>query len=434
MKLILFFYNLFFPLVLLILLPGVIFRMLRRGNYAHKFGQRFGLYSKQTKAIIRRDRGNWIWIHAVSVGEVQIALKFIRALQRATNTPVLLSTTTSTGFDLAMKNRGKLVEVIYHPVDFFLTASRTVALVRPKALVLVEAEVWPNLTTQVRKMGSPVILINARLSPRSETRYRFFRPFVAPLFRSLSKIGLQDAGDAARYLSIGATAEQMVVTGSIKFDLEEDGAVDTFEVRRHLERLEVSPATPILLGASTHPGEEKILGRILKNLRKEFPELFLVLVPRHFEKASKAVSELESLGLQVVRMSEKSKGRPDVLVVDSTGHLRQWMEPASLVFVGKSLTAQGGQNPAEAVAAGKPVLFGPNMQNFQALVELLLAEDGARQVTDEDALEQACRHLLSTPEAATALTERARSALQTHQGATSRTLVCLNSLINQLPE
>jgi len=180
-------YNLLFPLALLLMLPGVVRRMVRRGNYAHKFGQRFAVYSKRTRAVLRRERGRWVWVHAVSVGEVLVALKFIKALQKERDVPVLLSTTTSTGFALASSQKSHRLEVIYHPVDFFLTARKVIGLVQPAALVLVEAEVWPNLTVLTRKLGAPVLLINARLSKRSEKRFRAFRFLVEPLFRHVDQ-------------------------------------------------------------------------------------------------------------------------------------------------------------------------------------------------------------------------------------------------------
>lgn len=422
MKKILFLYNLLFPLALLFLLPGALHRMLRRGNYAHQFGQRFGWYSRNVKARLRRNRGDWIWVHAVSVGEVMLALKFIRAWQRTNDRPVLLSTTTSTGFQLAREHQSKQVEVIYHPVDFWWTIRRILKLVEPAALVLVEAEIWPNLLAGVRERNRPVVLINARLSQRSEKRFHFFRKFIAPVFASLDRIGLQEEADRARYLGLGARTEALVCTGSIKFDLEEETEADSGAVQSILAGCGVDQGRPLFLAASTHPGEEAIFGRVFGRLREEIPDLFGVVVPRHFERAGEAERDLAALSLRIVRQSRNQPQPCDLLLADTTGQLRQWTSAATLVFVGKSLTVHGGQNPAEAVSAGRPVIFGPHMENFAGLTRILLQHNGAWQVRDEEELFKAGRELLLRPDQARAMAERATKALAGHQGAARRTV------------
>lgn len=422
-------YNLLFPLALLLMLPGVVRRMVKRGNYAHKFGQRFAVYSKRTRAVLRRDRGRWVWVHAVSVGEVLVALKFIKALQKERDVPVLLSTTTSTAFALASSQKSHRLEVIYHPVDFFLTARKVIGLVQPAALVLVEAEVWPNLTVLARKLGAPVLLINARLSKRSEKRFRAFRFLVEPLFRQLRAFCLQGEEDVPRYLSIGAVPEQLRVTGSIKFDPEEGERADASGCREVCRHLGWGEGDPVLLGASTHAGEEVILGEIFLKLREEVPSLRMILVPRHVERASKLFSELGGMGFTVQQRSRFPVQPADVLLVDTTGELRQWMEVASVVFVGKSLTAKGGQNPAEAIVAQKPVVFGEQMQNFSALVDLIMEKRGAVQVADAGELEEVLFRLLQNPGEAEAMAERALGALAPHCGATKKTVDFLLSLI-----
>jgi 3-deoxy-D-manno-octulosonic-acid transferase len=422
MKRILFFYNLLFPVALLLLLPGALWRMARRGNYIHQFGQRFGWFSRNVKARLRRNRGRWIWIHAVSVGEVNVALKFIQTLQREHDQPVLLSTTTSTGFQLARAHQSPLLEVIYHPIDFWWTIRHVVRLVAPRALVLVEAEIWPNLLTAVKTLPRPVFLVNARLSQRSERRFRHFLFLVAPLFASLDRIFLQDESDRARYLGLGARPESLVCPGSIKFDLAGESAIDPAPARALLESCGIDSTRPLLLAASTHPGEELLCAKMFLRLREEIPGLFGVIVPRHFERAGEVQKELAGLPLRILRQSREPSGPCDLLLADTTGQLRQWIALASVVFVGKSLCARGGQNPAEVVSAGKPVVFGPQMQNFAALVALLREHHGAWQVRDEEELFRACRELLLNPDQGRAMAARATGALAQHQGATQQTV------------
>jgi 3-deoxy-D-manno-octulosonic-acid transferase len=429
MTILLLVYNLFFPLVLLCMLPSVAYRMLRRGKFSHRFGQRFAMYSRNTLARLRMRRGEWIWIHAVSVGEVLVALKFIRELNRERETPVVLSTTTTTGYELARTHKTKFIEVIYHPLDFLLCARKAIRTIRPKALVLVEAEVWPNLITLARRVGAPVLLINARLSKRSWERFRKFRWLSGPLFRSLDAICLQDESDVKRFTEIGADPDRLFVTGSIKFDIDRDCMPDPASVRAQLDALGIAPERPILLGASTHPGEEAALGRVIQRLRKEIPALFAVIVPRHFERGAQAAADLEKAGLNVARSSANPQRGCDVLLADRTGELRKWIALADVVFIGKSLTAHGGQNPSEAIMAEKPIIFGPNMHNFQPLVDMILANDCARLITNEEELFLACRDLLLHPDSARAMARRAKAVLEPHRGATTRTRGILEHLI-----
>lgn len=421
MKLFLWIYNLLFPLALLVLLPGAVLRMIRRGNYAHKFGQRFALYSRRTRAVLRRERGRWIWIHAVSVGEVNIALAFIRELQTRGEIPVLLSTTTSTGFALASRHRHHGLEVIYHPVDFYFTALRAMRLVRPRALVLVEAEVWPNLTAQARRQGVPVLLINARLSARSERRFLRFGWFTRLLFGQLDRVCVQEEEDGPRYTGLGVPPDRIRVTGSIKFDLAGAAPIDAMAARSFLQSCGWREEDPVILAASTHAGEEVVLARVFQRLRASMPHLRLILVPRHAERSARVLAEVRELGLRVVRRTEGAAPDAEVLLVDTTGELRRWMETATVVFIGKSLLAKGGQNPAEAIAAGKPVVVGPDMSNFAVLVRQLQNHRAVCRVEDEAGLETALRQLLTSPAEASAMAERALAALFSHRGATKRT-------------
>lgn len=417
-----FLYNLCFPLVFAFLLPGFLVRMLRRGNYRHKFGQRFAVYSGRVRRRLLERRGQWIWVHAVSVGEVLIALKFIERLRRETDLPVLLSTTTSTGFALANRRRTEDLEVIYNPVDLWPCARRATHLIRPRALVLVEAEVWPNITAFTKRLGAPVLLINARLSPRSESRYRRFRLLTAPLFRQLDLICTQSDADVARWIGLGVKPERILHTGSIKFDQENQAARPNPVLVERLRAEGVGTDLPVLLGGSTHDGEERILAEILLRLRERIPGLYLILVPRHFERAKAIVEALQDLPLKIARRTEEPDGRSDVLLVDTTGELQDWYRLATVVFIGKSLTATGGQNPAEAVQADKPVVFGPHMENFADFTRGILAAHGAIQVRDPEALERQLEALLTDPGRREKLTAAAASVLEPHQGAAGRSV------------
>jgi len=442
MKLLRFFYNLVFPFVLVALLPSFLFRMLKRGKYRHKFGQRFALYSPRVRAKLsawaqqpNSTVGTATWVHAVSVGEVLIALKFIREMKRhEPDLRIVLSTTTSTGFALASKEKSDWLEPIYNPIDFYWIAKRAIRLIRPCRLILVEAEIWPNLTAEAKAAGAPLILINARLSKRSEGRYRLVRPFAAMLFNQLDLLCVQEPADAERWFSLGVETEKILCPGSIKFD---DGN-DASRVRRdfwpELKKLGVKEGAPILLGGSTHSGEEQILGEITLRLRREFPDLFYIAVPRHAERWREVRDELVKLGFHVALRSEQLENprlaiqNATALLANTTGELRDWYDCATVVFVGKSLTAHGGQNPAEAIAANKAVVFGPNMENFATISSQFVREQAALQAADSAALERAVRDLLESPAKREALAAAGKRCLEIHRGATTRTCEAIRAL------
>jgi 3-deoxy-D-manno-octulosonic-acid transferase len=419
-------YNIAFPFVLLGLLPGFLFRMLRRGKYRHKFGQRFAIYSPRVREKL--SRGGWTWIHAVSVGEVLIAQKFIRELKRRDpDLHVVLSTTTSTGFALASTEKSDWLEPIYNPVDFLWSVRSAIRLIRPKRLILVEAEIWPNLTAEAKAQGASLSLVNARLSHRSEGRYLKVKNFVGPVFNQLDLLCVQETVDADRWAALGVDREKILVTGSIKFDDAEETAVQQRDFRPALRELGVADDAPILLAGSTHAGEEKLIGEIVLRLRRDFPKLFYVVVPRHAERWRSVRDELVQSGFRVaLRVGEEGPvENPDALIVNTTGELRDWYDCATVVFVGKSVTAHGGQNPAEAVAAGKAVVVGPYMENFLILVAQLVRAQGIVQVPEAGALEGAMRELLSNEQKRSALAANGAKCLTAHRGATGRTCVAI---------
>ncbi len=428
-----FFYNLLFPFVLLLLLPNFLLRMMRRGQYGHKFGQRFGVYSERVRSRLAAGCRR-IWIHAVSVGEIRIALKLLAEIRRTDPAqPVALSTTTSTGYALATKEVPEGVEVLYFPLDFPPFIRAAMRAIRPALIVLVEGEVWPNLTWAARCRGVPVALVNARLSPRSERRFRAFRRLAAPIFNRLSAIAVQERADLARWKSLGVTPGRLHLTGSIKFDYARHRDPDPGPLREVLQRAGLGPETPLLLAGSTHPGEEKILWDIVRELRTDHPTLTLLAAPRHVERSRELTVELERAGARVLRRSGLTESgpprdRPDVLLLDTTGELHAWYPLATVVFIGKSFLATGGQNPVEAVVAHRPVLFGPHMENFGAIVAELLRHGAAAQVPDPGALARELRRILQDPAVAGRFAEGSAHALAPHSGATTRTVEILKTL------
>lgn len=416
-------YNSLLPLALLWLLPSSLLKMRKRGGYGQNFWQRLGCFSAEIKARLASGPRP-IWLHAVSVGEVGVARKLIKEMLRlAPERRMVLSTTTSTGYAVAVKDLPEQVTVIYSPVDFLWVVRRVLKLVRPEMLVFVEAEVWPNLTCLAKRQGVKLCLANARLSPRSGRRYAKFKWFVEPIFFLLDQVCVQFPDGVDRWRAIGARSEAIVLTGSVKYDEPATKPGRAAELRAVAERCWPGGWSHVILGASTFPQEEVLLGKVWLELREEWPQLKLILVPRHVERAGGVVVELNALGLKTVRRTaaEVPEEEPDVLLVDTTGELRDWQQLPDVVVMGKSFYANGGQNPVEAIAAGTPVLTGPKMENFSLVMKLLLDAKALRQLDGPEALCAAVRNVLRNPQEARLGPVRGQQALAPHRGAAKRT-------------
>jgi 3-deoxy-D-manno-octulosonic-acid transferase len=426
-------YNILFSVLFLISAPYYFFRMWRRGSnqkgfpWKRNFTQRFGKYdSKLKQAITNRHR---LWMHAVSVGEVNVSTQLIQAMEtRLPNLKIIISTTTTTAMEGLQSKLPSHVSKIYYPIDRRVWVSRALGTIRPEAIVLVEAEIWPNFLWRANQMQIPVFLINARLSEKSYRGYKRFRFLFRPLFASFTGVGAQNEEDAAKLRTLGCRPEAIQIVGNLKFDaapLEEKRPLD---VRAMLQQLGVASDALMIVGGSTHAGEEAILAKHFDQLRRKLPGLFLVLVPRHMERSREVGKELERRGIKYVYRKEitaRTQYRPgeiECLIVNTTGELKYFYEPATIVFIGKSLTAKGGQNPIESAALGKPTVFGPNMQNFADVVRCFLAKDGAVQVRDASQLESVFVQLLSDAARREQLSRNALGVVRENQGAVYRTL------------
>ena len=420
-------YNILFTTFFWITSPYYFWRMRRRGNWLDGFLERFGMYDTNIKqAITNRDI---IWMHAVSVGEVNICTQLIRALEpHLPNIKIVVSTTTTTGMGELDKKLPTHITKIYYPIDRRKYVSRALSTMHPKAIILVEAEIWPNFIWRANERGTPIFLVNARLSDRSYRGYKRFSRLFKPLFASFAGVGTQNEADAARLRELGCRPEAINIIGSLKFDAAKIHERRLLNVERMLKQIGVPPNARLLVAGSTHAGEEAILAEIFLRLRKRFPELFLVIVPRHFERGRDVGRDVGSKGVKFAYRSEVGAqtqlglNEVECLIVNSTGELKYFYEDAAVIFVGKSITAAGGQNPIEPAALGKPVVFGPNMQNFADAVRGLLAQDGAIQVRDTAELEKTFGDLLASPERCAQLGVNAQKFVQGNLGAIDRTV------------
>lgn len=419
-------YHLLFPVFFGLSAPYYFWKMWRRGSWRRGFGERFGRIADSKLHALAG--GPVLWLHAVSVGEVNVCLQLIAALRaRLKGWKFVVSTTTSTGMGELEKKLPAEVVRLYYPVDFPWTVRRSLAAVRPSAIVLVEAELWPNFLWQTRALRLPVCLANARISDRSFPRYLRARFLFRDLFASFAAVGAQNEADAQRLAALGCRAAAIHVTGNAKFDAAAPSGGATLDVPALLRQLGVPEDALLLVAGSTHAGEEVLLAQMFLRLRARCPKLFLILVPRHFERTKAVVEELRPTGVRLVLRTELTGGKSfapgsvDVLLVNTTGELRHFYRHATLVFVGKSLTAKGGQNPIEPGALGKAMLFGPHMENFRPIAADFVTNDGAVQVRDAAELETALAALLGDAARREQLGANALRVVQRNQGASERT-------------
>ncbi len=421
------FYNILFTIGFMLASPYYFIRLRRRGNWLSGFSERFGHYHGGLKQALTNR--HVIWIHAVSVGEVNLCTQLIRALEpRVPNIKIVVSTTTTTGMGELRRHLPTHISKIYYPIDLRKSVSRAFHVINPKAVVLIEAEIWPNFIWRAQKLGTPIFLANARLSDRSYRGYKRWGFLFRPLFASFAGVGAQNETDAGRLREVGCRPEVIRVVGNLKFDAARLDERVTLDVPALLRQLGVPDDAPVLLGGSTHDGEEVILAEIAQRLRQRFPKLFLVLVPRHFERAREIGGKLNERGVKFVYRNEifantrLREGEVDCLLVNTTGELRFFYRAATVVFIGKSLAAIGGQNPIEPGALGKAMVFGPNMQNFAAITRDFLENNAAIQVNSPEALETTIAELLADPGRREALGRNALKVVAENLGAIDRTV------------
>ncbi|HOU20730.1 MAG: 3-deoxy-D-manno-octulosonic acid transferase [Kiritimatiellae bacterium] len=417
-------YNLVFPVAFAFLLPHFLLRMLRRGGYARDFAQRVGWYAPAEAARLAAP-GRPIWIQAVSVGELAVAFSFMDELRhRRPATRFVLTTNTSTGHALALKRIAPPDVTLYFPMDVPWVVPRALRRIRPAAIVLVENELWPNLIRYAARQGIPTIMINGRISEHSFRGYRRIRFLTRRLLPQLHWFCVQSAGDRDRLLALGAPAEKIEVTGSAKYDIGATPPTSEVRARAVLANIGVKTGDPVLVGGSTWSGEEDVLLDIAQKVRASHPRLMLVLVPRHAERREDVLAAIRQRGMSAILRSQfpdhapPPVQRPDVLLVDTTGELRGFYAAAHVVFVGKSLTQVGGQNPIEPAKDGKPVVVGPHMENFPEITRDFQDARAWRQVRDAAELQEVILRLLGDCEERARLGKAAAELVARKAGAT----------------
>lgn len=360
-----------------------------------------------------------VWLHGASAGDLLALSPIITQLRkRFPDCKIVLSTITNTGYLMATERLAPQIDAaIYSPYDLWGATRRAVKAIKPDVLILEYTEIWPNLIRAARKGGAKVALTNGRFSPEHLGRYRTLFSAIRNPLKEIDLFLMREDDEAERALGLGAPLERVWVTGNTKFD-----ALTPAEQREDAE-LRVALGLPesarVLMAGSTHDGEEQIVVDVFKRLLKEHPDLRLVIAPRYIDRASRVATLVGEAGLSVGLRSQHNRGGARVVILDTIGELARAYRLASLVFVGGSFTDRGGQNILEPAAQGRPVLFGPNMENFKDSVQVLVGRGGI-QVNDPDHLFRIVSELLARPDTARSLGELAQAAVRQVSGASLR--------------
>ncbi|MGQ9659831.1 MAG: lipid IV(A) 3-deoxy-D-manno-octulosonic acid transferase [Thermochromatium sp.] len=412
-------------------LPLVLLRLYWRGRrqsaYRERIGERLAWDRdgrRPGKEEVRALRAD-IWIHAVSVGEVQAAAPLIQHLLEAEPAPrILVTTTTPTGAERLRARFGERVAHHYIPFDLPSLMARFIARVAPRLVIVMETEIWPNMLAVLEQRGIPVALVNARLSARSARGYARLAWLMRPALARFALIAAQAPADAERFIALGAPRARVQVMGSLKFDLiqPEDLMVRAAEIRRLW-----GEGRPVWVAASTHEGEEVQVLQAHQGLLAHRPEALLVLVPRHPERFDTVAALIARQGLALVRRSQTQAVAPgqSVYLGDSMGELIYWLAASDLAFIGGSLVPKGGHNPLEAAAVGVPVLLGPHTFNFTAIVHLLDEAGAVVRIEEAEGLSRCLIDLFDDPRRRARMGACGREVVERHRGALERLLAAL---------
>lgn len=409
--------------------PWFAWQVLRHRKYVGSLRQRAGYLPLS----FNLDRDPSIWIHAVSVGEVLAVRPLAIALkERFPDLRLFVSTTTVTGQQVARRSLGEADGIFYFPFDVPWVVRRVLSVVNPRLFLMVENEIWPHLLRECRARGVKTAIVNGRISARSFPRYRVARRFFRRVLADIDRFCMQGEESARRVIAMGAEADRVTVTGSLKFDA---AAVPAPAVRgrdRVLRFFRVGRDRIVVVAGSTMRGEEQPVLRAFRRVKNDAPQAVLILAPRHAERFDEAVQIARGEGFSVVRRSElaiDAEPRADVIVLDTIGELAQVYRLATVAFVGGSLVATGGHNILEPAVFGRPIVFGPHMSNFAEIAREFLARDAAVQVPSARALEDVLPALLLDPVRRASLGAAASALVEANRGANDRTLGAIGRLL-----
>ena len=437
-------------LAALAITPTVVYRMVRYGRYRAGWSNRFGRITRKDPALKK-----CIWLHAVSLGEVNAAKTLVEELEnRFSDFEIVISTTTDTGFARATAVFGANYKVFYFPLDFSCMMRRAFHGIQPAICLLMELEVWPNFVLIANQLHIPVVVVNGRMSDKSFSRYKKIKPFAKEIFRKLSLILAQTDEYAQRFIEIGSRGKRVIVTGSLKYDTAQitdkvEGA-DTLaeqlfgKIENRKSKLVRRPSggieNPLWVAGATGNDEEQILLDVYKNLKEQFSDLRLAIIPRKPERFDEVAELIKQNGFDLIRYSDVKSGgqqssivrRPSSIVIlgDTMGDLRKFYSLATIIFAGRSLVPLGGSDIIEAAALGKCTIFGPSTYNFQQTADDLLAAKGGIMVKDKQELLETIQKCLNDPDFTEETARNGQNVIRNNQGATQKTIDHIEKLLN----
>lgn len=417
-----------YTLLLYLSLPVIAVRLWLRSRkapaYAKRIGERFAVTLPDLKP-------GGIWLHAVSVGESIAAAPVVKALQQQyPDLPITVTCMTPTGSERIQSLFGDSVQHCYLPYDLPLASKRFLQRLQPRLAIVMETELWPNHINQCARLKIPVVLANGRLSERSARGYARFAKLVAPMLKQISALAVQSDIEAQRFIELGARAQTVKVTGSIKYD--QQVAAGLPQQAQALREQWQARQRPIWIAASTHVGEDALILAAHQQLLGLFPNALLILVPRHPERFESVYTLCIEQGMRVQRRSTKAlvTAQHQVLLGDTMGELMFLYALADVALVGGSLIKHGGHNMLEPIALAKPTLTGPHYFNFLEIAEQLLAAGGLQTVADRSELAQAVARLWTSAAHAQSMCCAAQQVLQRNQGALQRLLQIIQAQIS----
>jgi len=396
-------------------------RGLRDHAWLGRWRERFGF----VPAGVRKQG---IWVHAASVGEFNAAGPLIRALlKRHPGIPLTVTTFTPTGSERVTRELGDRVAHFYIPLDLPGAVRRFLKRLQPRLVIVMETEIWPNLYLQARQSGIPLLIANARLSERSRQRFQRLPGFAGEVLRSASWIGAQSAADAERFAACGA-GQPLDLTGNLKFDLDVAASLDE---KAEALRSRWGGGRPVLVAGSTHEADESVVIPAFNEILKVFPDALLILVPRYPERFSRAAQLAKAAGLRTEMRSqgESCTGQAQCFVIDTIGELMIYYACADVAFVGGSFGDQGGHNPLEPAALGKPVLLGPKMENASEIAAQLVQSKAAMRVIDQQGFLQSAVQVLSDGVLRDSMGQAGRGLVRQNRGAVELTLKAVDGFL-----
>jgi 3-deoxy-D-manno-octulosonic-acid transferase len=415
-----------YTLTLYLLTPFVVYRLAARGikyhGYFARWRERFGFFADPGV----RDS---IWIHAVSLGEVNAAIPLIEALMlRYSESQFVITTVTPTGSDRVLRLFGDRVFHVYLPYDLTTAVKRFLDRVRPRLAVIMETEIWPNLFMTCAERGISIVIANARLSEKSLRGYWPIQPLARRAIRCASFVAAQSASDCERLRMLGAAEPRLAIVGNLKFDMTIPAGV---RERGAAFRIAAGGGRPIWIAASTHEGEELAVLKAHAEVLRRFPDALLLIAPRHPERFKPVAVSCRAFGFRTATRSEEGGADPSCqcFVADSMGELIEFYAAADVAFVGGSLVPVGGHNLLEPAALARPVIVGPQTFNFAEVTEDLIAAGAVQRIADGDALGPAVVRLLSRDVERRSMGEAAHAVMDRERGAVERTMAIVEHVL-----